>query len=131
MSHIYVATLGQRPEAITIAFDELHRRYTFEDIAILHTEPNLSGIADGLRALDQELQASYPYIRRRYCEILQADGSGLIDIENDATARDYYWGILKVLLAYKQQRATIHLMVAGGRKAMSIYAAIGCACAVR
>ncbi len=124
MSHVYIATLGQRPEAITVAFDELHRRYSFAEIAIMHTEPNFSGIADAIRSLDKDLRCCYPQIPVRYCEILRGDGSGLIDIENDTTARDYYWGVINTLLHYKQQHMTVHLMIAGGRKAMSVYAAM-------
>lgn len=122
MSYIYLATLGQRPQAITVAFDRLKERYCYERIGLLHTDPLRSGIAASLRELLSELSRAYPEIAVDKCEIRDLNGQALLDIEDDTSAEAYFYGIIDVLLGYKQQGYNVHLMVAGGRKAMSIYA---------
>lgn len=122
MPHIYLATIGQRPQAITVAFDILKERYSYERIGLLHTDPERSGIATALRDLRSELADAYPDLTVDSREIRDLSGQPLLDIENDTSAEAYFYGILDALLAYKQQGYNIHLMVAGGRKAMSVYA---------
>ncbi len=121
---IYAATLGQRPEAITIALDLLRECYAFDRVVILHTEPQLSGIATALEDLRAVLAADYADLPIAYQQLMYPDGGPLLDIANQAAATAYYHAIYAELLAFKQERATVHLMVAGGRKAMSIYAVL-------
>lgn len=127
MANIYLATLGQRPEAITVALDLLSERYKFAEAVILHTEPQISGIADAYRDLKSVFSQDYKGLPIVWREIACADGSPLIDIEDQATAAHYYQAVLEVLLGYKRQGYTLHLMIAGGRKAMSIYATLAAA----
>lgn len=122
MPHIYLATIGQRPQAITVAFDVLKERYAYERIGLLHTDPERSGIATALRDLRAELTGAYPDLPVDSREIRDLIGQPLLDIESDTSAEAYFYGVLDALLAYKQQGSNIHLMVAGGRKAMSVYA---------
>ena len=124
MTNVYLATLGQRPEAITVALDLLSERYNFAEAVILHTEPQVSGIADAYRNLQAVFTQDYPDLPTRWYELTGVNGSPLIDIENQATANHYYQAILDVLLEYKRQGYALHLMIAGGRKAMSIYATL-------
>ncbi len=125
MTRIYIATLGQRPEAVTIAYDRLSERSPFAEIAILHTHAQQSKISQSLLDLQCQLTHAYPSIPVRYHEITSDDGIGLLDIDTETMAVTYYWGVVRILLTYKQQPGTsIDLMVAGGRKEMSIYAAM-------
>jgi len=122
MPIIFAATLGQRPEAITVAFDRLNDRYHYEKLAILHTEPNISGIAQAYCDLQVVCGHDYPTTTARFHELVYEDGAPLIDIDDQRSAEAYHRAVLEVLYDYKQAGFTIHLMVAGGRKAMSIYA---------
>jgi CRISPR-associated protein Csx14 len=122
MPYLYLATIGQRPQAVTVAFDALKDRYSYERIGLLHTDPERSGIADALRDLSAELARAYPDLPVDMREIRDLSGNSLLDIEDDSSAEAYFYGVLDALLAYKQQGWSIHLMVAGGRKAMSVYA---------
>lgn len=122
MPHLYLATIGQRPQAVTVAFDVLRERYTYARIGLLHTDPERSGIAVPLRDLQAEIARAYPELPVDSHEIYDLGGNPLLDIEDDSSAEAYFYGVLDALLAYKQQEYTIHLMVAGGRKAMSVYA---------
>ncbi|MFQ3534772.1 MAG: CRISPR-associated ring nuclease [Aggregatilineales bacterium] len=122
MRHIYLATIGQRPQAVTVAFDDLHLRYNYERIGLLHTDPVHSGIAEALRALRAELGRAYSQLPVDLHEVRNLDGSSLLDIEDESAAEAYFYGVLDALLHYKQSGYSVHLMVAGGRKAMSVYA---------
>ncbi len=127
MPNLFAATLGQRPEAITVALDELHARYRFAAAAILHTEPQLSGIADAYDSLKTVLAADYPELPVRWHELRRATGAPLMDITDQDTANDYFRGVLRALRDYCADGFTIHLLVAGGRKAMTIYATLAAA----
>lgn len=122
MPTVYVATLGQRPEAITVAFDRLHEQYRYEALAVLHTEPHVSGIAQAYSDLRAVWAGDYPGIPARFHEIAHADGAPLIDISDQQSAEAYHRGVMQVLYGYKRDGWLLHLMLAGGRKAMSIYA---------
>lgn len=122
MPTLYIATLGQRPEAITVAFDRLNEQYRYEGIAVLHTEPNVSGIAQAYTDLRAVCASDYPKLRRCFHEITYPDNTPLIDIKDQRSAEAYHRGVLQVLYEYKREGWLLHLMLAGGRKAMSIYA---------
>lgn len=122
MAFVYLATIGQRPQAVTVAFDQLKETYSYERIGLLHTDPLRSGIANQLRELSTELNQAYPELAVDKHEVKDLNGYALLDIEDDVSAEAYFYGIVDALLYYKQQGYKVHLMVAGGRKAMSIYA---------
>lgn len=125
MGNIFFATLGQRPEAITVAYDLLAERLEFDEAVIIMTEPNLSGIGNAFNSLREVMRRDYPQLRVTW-EILRDDhGNPLIDIVDSSTANAYYFGIYDVLNRYyRTQRHALHMLVAGGRKAMSIYATL-------
>lgn len=127
MANVYLATLGQRPEAITVALNLLSDRYSFATAGILLTSPRHSAITDAYHDLRAAFARYYPALPLRWHELNNPDGTAIADIENQASANHYYHSVLKVLLHYKQQGHVLHLMVAGGRKAMSIYATLAAA----
>jgi CRISPR-associated protein (TIGR02584 family) len=127
MPIIYVATLGQRPEAITVAFDRLSEQYTYAGLAVLHTDPDRSGIATAYESLLEVCKRDYPPGVARFHILSRSDQSPLIDIEDQSSAEAYHLATLKVLYAYKAEGYHVHLMIAGGRKAMSIYAMLAAA----
>jgi CRISPR-associated Csx14 family protein len=123
MAHIYLATLGTRPQAITVAFDLLNERYHFAEVVVLHTEPHQSEIARALHDLKPAFSREFPGVHSRYVEITRRNGSPLLDIQDQETAKDYWKGVTDILSEY-QRDYNLHLMIAGGRKAMSVYAAL-------
>ena len=120
--YVYLATLGQRPEALTIAYDRLSERYNYSVFGLLHTDRQVSDIAAAHQELSQVLSTDYPGLTLHHHEITRVNGLPLLDIEGATDAETYYDGVLNVLQSYKEQHYQIHLMIAGGRKAMSIYA---------
>ncbi|MDZ4771096.1 MAG: CRISPR-associated ring nuclease, partial [Chloroflexota bacterium] len=107
---------------ITVAFDRLNEQYRYAGLAVLHTEPTISGIAQAYADLRAVCARDYPNIPAYFHEIAYADGAPLIDIADQRSAEAYHRAVLEVLYAYKRDGWLLHLMLAGGRKAMSIYA---------
>lgn len=121
---VFLATLGQRPEAITMALDTLLPRYHYSEVLILHTDPEFSGVARAYADLMPVLRSDYPNLKINSKVLCYADGKPIIDISNQYSAESYYHALLEVIREYRVQFIPIHLLVAGGRKAMSIYAAL-------
>jgi hypothetical protein len=121
---VFLATLGQRPEAVTMVLDALLPRYHYAEVVILHTDAERSGVAKSYTQLCRALEAGYPDLNVRGVTLCYADGLPLVDITDQQSAEAYYRALLEVLRQYRVQYIPIHLLVAGGRKAMSIYAAV-------
>ncbi len=124
MSTVYLATLGQRPEAITVALDKLMRVYAYNAVAILHTNPQDRSLHEAHRVIQRVMAADYPQLTTRYHEILLQDGRPMNDVNTQDSANAYFLGVLNVLQHYREQGYHLHLMISGGRKAMSAYALI-------
>lgn len=120
---IFLATLGQRPEAITVALDVLLPRYRYEQLGILHTDPKFSGIAEAFRVLLPLLERDYPNLKVITHE-LRIENRPILDITDQFTAEGYFYALVEIIRQYRQQFIPIHLLISGGRKAMSIYATV-------
>lgn len=127
MNTVLIATLGKRPEAITISLDALQRQIAINQVAIVHTDELRSGIREALQSLQERLQGDYPHIQSAYHSLRQANGAPLVDVIDRISAEAYLQGVRSVLEDYKRAQMQVHLLVAGGRKAMSIYAALAAA----
>jgi CRISPR-associated protein (TIGR02584 family) len=123
MRRIFVATLGQRPEAITVALDEMLRRVRYDAVAIVHTAET-SAIAESLAQLRKVFAKDYQGLLVFYHEIMLRSGKPMLDVNTQDTATDYFYGVFEVLKHYWQQGDRQHLLISGGRKAMSAYAMI-------
>jgi CRISPR-associated protein (TIGR02584 family) len=121
---VFIATLGQRAEAITVALDRLLEQYKYVQACIIHTQPQLSGIGEALTGLHLVLDKDYPDLHITYHELLQRHGTPLIDIIDRESAMEYHRAVLTVLSKCKTDGYTVHLLIAGGRKAMSVYATL-------
>lgn len=122
MPTIFLATLGVRPEAITIALDKLLLQYPYDGVGILHTAPQSPPIRDAYAGIQEVLRRDYPDLNTVMHELKHPEGAPLRDITSDKDAHDYLRATMQVLSAYQAEGYRIHFMVAGGRKAMSIYA---------
>lgn len=127
MAHIFLATLGVRPEAITIALDLLRDRYPFTEAVIIHTDPQRPPIADAYSDVLSVLRQDYDRLHVRAHEIRRSNGSPMLDITDQDGAMDYFRSVYSLLAQYKSQLHTLHLMIASGRKAMSVYCTVAAA----
>lgn len=123
-SCILLATMGQRPQAITMALDVLLPRYRYQCVGILHTEPQHSGIADAFQQLMRILKRDYAHITVLSYELQHENGAPLLDITDLRSAETYFRSVFTILRDFRSQNHCVHLLVAGGRKAMSIYATL-------
>ena len=122
MPTVFLATLGVRPESITIALDKLMLQHAYNEVGILHTATLGTAIAPAHTAIQEVLRRDYPQLPVQMHELCHPDGSPLPDITDDKAAHDYLRATVQVLHRYQTDGYRIHFMVAGGRKAMSIYA---------
>jgi CRISPR-associated protein (TIGR02584 family) len=120
---ILLATVGQRPAAITMALDNLYPRYAYEQIVLLHTDPNHHGIAESLRGLIAELQ-TYDNLHIQQVEMTRTDGTSMTDIDTHPNAEGYFHSLLDTFRTFRQQGYSVHVLISGGRKAMSAYAVV-------
>lgn len=128
MPAVLFATLGQRPQAVTVAVDRLRERVSFEAVVILHTDPHdKDGVKTALRQLRQALATTFPDLPVHWVEITHEDGTPLRDITDQYSANAYLRGVFDALLAWPRPQWERHLLVAGGRKSMSIYATLAAA----
>lgn len=122
MPDVFVATLGQRPEAITVALDALMDSVRIHRSIVIHTDPRAANIADAYTSLKGVLDKDYE-IPVDWREVRHADGRPLSELTTREAAEDYFRHLYDTLRELKQKH-TVHLLVSSGRKAMSIYATL-------
>jgi CRISPR-associated protein (TIGR02584 family) len=127
MAYTYIATLGIRPQAITVALDRLREQYSYESVLIAHTSLALPALGQAHEDLRKVLRKDYSSLTVRFHEITYPDGAPLSDITDQRSSEAYHRGLLMLFHEMQKQRVSMHLMLAGGRKAMSIYAMLAAA----
>ena len=124
MSLIFLATVGQRPAAVTMAFDLLGQRYKYSEIGFIVTDPqhpNIKSYHQQLLSFTREDFPDYDIVNHI---VRDTENQPLIDIHNSHDAEIYFRNILSILKSYREDGHHIHFLVAGGRKAMTTYATI-------
>ena len=124
MNPIFLATLGQRPEAITIALDALQEQYKYQAFGLIHTDRHRSGISQAYRELTTVLQSDYPQLEILSFEVRDTENIAVKDIQTEEDAQNYYRYLVQLLKFYREKLIPVHLLIAGGRKAMSVYATL-------
>lgn len=107
-----------------MALDKLLPRYHYDKVLILHTDPTHSDISQAYNDLMAVLKADYPTLEIGSHTLGYANGKALTDISDQHSAEAYYHALLELICQYRIHYIPIHLLIAGGRKAMSIYAAL-------
>lgn len=124
MPELLIATLGTKPQVVTLSLDILLRRgCRLDRVIVLHTDPGFEPIAGSLARLQDALAAAYGLLPVTYVELRDGDRP-LADITDETSAAAYFRGLYGVVLAHKRGGHTVHLLGAGGRKAMSMYTAL-------
>lgn len=123
---ILIATLGTRPEVITLALDLLLDKYPIAGIVIIHTAQSFMPIGRALNRLQHEFPNGTRYAHRNVpctCETveLQVAGQPIEDIVTKDDAGAAFTAIYQQVQKHKQAGHRIHLSIAGGRKSMSVY----------
>ena len=133
-----VATLGTRPQVVTIALDLLLQAgECIDEVVVIHTlSPRpTKGIPDRplpdlmnacLRALEQEFPRRSTYAHNgRPCSYrplrLTVQGQPIDDVHSAEDARAVMAAIFYEAQTLKKRGMAVHLSIAGGRKSMSVY----------
>jgi len=135
-----VATLGTRPQVVTIALDLLlDEEVPIEEVLVIHTasppprpgapQPTKDPMVESLRTLRWEFPGEISYRHRgvqfhRCClrtHQLKVEGRPIDDIHSATDARAVFTALFNEVQELKKRRYTIHLSIAGGRKSMSVY----------
>lgn len=122
---VYIATLGGQPQIVTLALDALlEQGITITDIFIIHlstTNPRYRAALEQVaQACDQGVYAGRPC---RYRAIPVRQGGHIVnDLDSEHAASAVINTIHALIHQIKQQDATIHLCVTGGRRLLGMLA---------
>ncbi|MFQ5859331.1 MAG: CRISPR-associated ring nuclease, partial [Anaerolineae bacterium] len=123
---VLIATLGTRPEVITLALDLLLQDYPIDHVVVIHTARSFMPIGRALLRLEKEFPGRSRYAHAGIpctCETveLKVDGQPFEDIATKEQAGAAFTAIYRQVQKHKQAGHRIHLSIAGGRKSMSVY----------
>ena len=113
---VLIATLGSKPQLITLALDCLHQDgITPSSVVMVHTRRGRRETDSALTVLASEFQETYPTIELRSLELQQ----------KDVTAPDEVNSAFKALYAEvrtaKRSNQIVHLLIGGGRRTLAVF----------
>jgi CRISPR-associated protein Csx14 len=122
---VYIATLGGQPQIVTLALDALlEQGLTITDIIIIHLSTSNPRYRAALEQVERECsQGFYAGHPCRYRSVPVHQGGHIIhDLDNDSAASAAINTIHALIYELKQDNATIHLCVTGGRRLLGMLA---------
>jgi CRISPR-associated protein Csx14 len=116
-----IATLGSKPQLITLAVDCLTQSgENLDEVIVVHTRHNRPETQVALMRLSADFPKAFPHIPLRFFELTK-NGVALQDVtspdEVDVTFRALY----ALVRAIKMQDQAIHLLIAGGRRTLTVF----------
>jgi CRISPR-associated Csx14 family protein len=122
-STILIATLGTEAQVITAALDLLIQQgEAVIRLEVLHTNAPHTAVEAGLERLTHAtVRDYYPDTRFVFVPLTTPSGSPLADIKTPQDGEDSFKGLYRRVWMAKQAGERVHLLVAGGRKLLSIY----------
>ncbi|HEY9075267.1 MAG TPA: CRISPR-associated ring nuclease [Anaerolineaceae bacterium] len=119
---ILIATLGTEPQVITAALDLLARRGDpVQRVEVLHTFGAVPSITTAVSTLQEALANQLPLDLIPLCD---QHGHPLADVETPQAAEDAFRTLYRQLWQAKRQGTRVHLLLAGGRKTLSVFAMV-------
>lgn len=116
-----IATLGSKPQLVTLAVDcLLQSGESLDEIIVVHTYRDRTETQLALSRLSADLSKTTPQIKLRFLE-LSKNGIALQDVtspeEVDASFRALYAEVRTI----KMHDQAIHLLIAGGRRTLTVF----------
>lgn len=124
MSAVLIATLGSEPQVVTSALTLLgERRQPVLRVHVVHTTQHSGPIREAVDALQAASQSGrFPAgIALQFHPVRSPEGKLLDDIHTPDAGRAAFQSLYTLIREEKQSSARVHLLIAGGRKTMSIY----------
>jgi len=119
-----IATLGSEPQVITAGLDVLLAKgENIQRVEIIHTSASAGHpIHEAVERLQQSRQDySAPLREAFYFHPVRVNGKPIVDVESSAASQAVFRLLYTCVWEAKQREDTVHLLIAGGRKTMSIY----------
>lgn len=119
-----IATLGSEPQVITTTLDLLSRAgESIRKTVVVHTAPQDHIISAALHALREEFSRS-PYNSMYDLQLIPIQdklGSPVPDVEKPLETEAAFSTIYNEIRSAKMNQMKVHLLIAGGRKTLSLF----------
>lgn len=119
-SSILIATLGTEPQVITTAFDILQKREATQHVEVIFTAPQLTAIS----VLREEFCNSYPQVRCKFSPIQSRNQEPIEDVNTPDEIEAVFRTLYRSVWQAKQAGMKVNLLLAGGRKTMTVFAMV-------
>lgn len=116
-----IATLGSKPQLITLAVDCLMQSgEKLEEIIVVHTRRERAETQSALSRLSADLSKTAPQITLRFLE-LSNNGIALQDVTSPDEVDVAFRALYAEVRMIKMQDQAIHLLIAGGRRTLTVF----------
>jgi CRISPR-associated protein (TIGR02584 family) len=120
-SSILIATLGSKPQLITLALDCLHVLGKFpDDLVVVHASRGRKETSEAIKKLQLDFPANYPHLNARFEELMGDDGKPLADITSKEEVEAAFRSIYAIVSDAKLNEKQVHLLIAGGRRTLTV-----------
>jgi CRISPR-associated Csx14 family protein len=117
-----IATVGSKPQLVTLALDLLLARgEAVQQAVVIHTSLERSDTRAAVACLGSEFALNYPGVQLRPVCLCGAGGQPLDDVSSEPAIREAFRVLYREIRAAKQAGQRVHLSIAGGRKTLAIY----------
>jgi CRISPR-associated protein Csx14 len=118
---ILIATLGSKPQIITLSVDCLiNSNQTPDDVIVIHTTRQRLETTRALQLLQHEFAITYAGISLTPME-LSHQGKALLDVTSPEEVQLAFQSIYSQVRAAKLEGNQIHFQIAGGRRTLSVF----------
>lgn len=116
-----IATLGSKPQLITLALDCLTQSgESLDEIIVIHTWRDRTETQSALSRLSADCAENFPHIPLRLYELAQ-NGVPLQDVTSTGEVDVAFRALYAQVRAIKMQDQAIHLLIAGGRRTLTVF----------
>ncbi len=120
-SSILIATLGSKPQLVTLAVDCLRQQEeVLNKVVVIHASRERLETQKALLLLKEHFPKSYPNINLEYLQ-LEKDGKPLADVTSPEQVEIAFQMLYSTIRALKMQDRAIHLLIAGGRRTLTVF----------
>ena len=117
---VLIATLGSKPQLITLALDCLQEMGECPNsLIVIHASKNRPETKLALDRLQQDMARTYPRLRHQW-EELQDDRKPLADITSPEEVNAAFRLVYAQVRAAKLDDKKAHLLIAGGRRTLTV-----------
>ncbi len=116
-----IATLGSKPQLITLAVDCLrHDGEILDEVIVVHTRRERTETRSALSRLRLDLAETAPHITLRSLE-LSHNGTALQDVTSPDEVDAAFHTLYAEVRALKMRDQAVHLLIAGGRRTLAVF----------